>query len=54
LKHRVTASLQQSADGGQAVTEIAFNPLGRGDYIVELAATAAGTTERRVLALRVK
>jgi len=54
LKHRVNAVLQQSADGGQAVTEIAFNPLGRGDYVVELAATAGTATERRVLAFRVK
>ena len=44
LKHRVNAALQQSADGGQAVTEIAFNPLGRGDYVVELAATAGVLT----------
>jgi hypothetical protein len=54
LKHRINATLQQAADGGQAVTELAFNSLGRGDYIVELAATAAGATERRVVAFRVK
>jgi len=54
LKHRINATLQQSAEGGQAVTEIAFNPLGRGDYVVELSATAGGATERRVLAFRVK
>jgi hypothetical protein len=36
------------------VANLSFTALGRGDYVVELAATAGSTTERKLIAFRVK
>ncbi len=54
LKHRVSSVLVSAADGQHAVTELSFTALGRGDYLVELTAATGGSTERKVLACRVK
>jgi VWFA-related protein len=54
LRHRVSSALQDTADGPRVAAELAFSPLGRGDYVVELAVTSAAVTERKVVALRVK
>ncbi len=54
LKHKVSAAMQQTAEGAHAVADLSFTALGRGDYVVELTAAGGGSTERKVLALRVK
>jgi VWFA-related protein len=51
---RVAVKQQETSAGAQLTAEIAFAPLGRGDYILELTATAGTATETRVLALRLK
>jgi len=48
-------SLHESTDPGRIlVGEFALAPLGRGDYLVEVTASGAGTTERKLTALRVQ
>jgi VWFA-related protein len=54
LKHRVSVDLQNGAGGGHLVSNLSFTSLGRGDYVVELSATAGGVTERKLLAFRLK
>jgi hypothetical protein len=45
---------QDGAGGRHLVATLAFTALGRGDYVVELTASAAAATERKYLAFRVK
>jgi VWFA-related protein len=54
LKHRVTVDDQDGAGGRHLVANLSFTALGRGDYVVELAATAGTATERKLIAFRVK
>jgi VWFA-related protein len=54
LKFRVPLQEQEVGQGTHLVTELALAPLGRGDYIIELTATAGSLTETRLLALRVR
>jgi hypothetical protein len=54
LKFRVPLQEQEVGQGTHLVTEVALAPLGRGDYIIELTATAGPVTETRLLALRVR
>ena len=54
LKHRLTVEEQGGAGGRHLVSNLSFTALGRGDYVVELTATAGGATERKVLAFRLK
>jgi hypothetical protein len=53
LKFRVTVEDQPSATARRLVANLAFSSLGRGDYVVELTATAAGQKEAHYLAVRV-
>jgi hypothetical protein len=46
--------MQSASDGGHAVADLSFTALGRGDYVVELTAVSGATSERKVLAFRVK
>ena len=54
LKHRATVEDQDGAGGRHLVANLSFTALGRGDYVVELAATAGTATERKLLAFRIK
>ena len=54
LRHRVSVKEQDGGPGPHLVSELSFTALGRGDYVVELAATAAGVTERKLLAFRIR
>ena len=54
LKHRVTLEEQDGAGGRHLVANLSFTALGRGDYVVELSATAGAVTERKLLAFRLK
>ena len=54
LRHRLTVEEQDGAGGRHLVSNLSFTALGRGDYVVELSATAAGVTERKLLAFRIK
>ena len=54
LRHRVSVNEQDDGSGPHLVANLSFTALGRGDYVVELAATAGGQTERKLLAFRVK
>ena len=51
---RVVVKQQETTAGPQLTAEIAFAPLGRGDYVLELTATSGATTETRVHALRLR
>jgi VWFA-related protein len=54
LKHRVTVDDQDGAGGRHLVANLSFTALGRGDYVVELAAMAGTVTDRKLIAFRVK
>lgn len=54
LSLRVPIKQQETSAGPQLSAEIGFAPLGRGDYVLELTASAGAVTETRVLALRLK
>lgn len=54
LKHRVKMADQDGAGGRHLVADLSFTALGRGDYVVELAAVAGTATERKLIAFRVK
>jgi VWFA-related protein len=54
LRHRLSVEDQDGAGGRHLVSTLSFTALGRGDYVVELSATAAGVTERKLLAFRLK
>ena len=54
LRHSLTVDEQDGAGGRHLVSNVSLTALGRGDYVVELIATAAGVTERKLLAFRVK
>jgi VWFA-related protein len=54
LRHRLSVDEQDGAGGRHLVSNLSFTALGRGDYVVELSATAAGVTERKLLAFRIK
>jgi len=54
LRLRVALQSQQVGTAYQLTTEIAFAPLARGDYVIELTASAGPVTETRLLALRVR
>ncbi len=54
LRHRVTVVQQEGAPGPHLVANLSFAALGRGDYVVELIATAGAETERKLLAFRIK
>jgi len=54
LKHKVTPTIQETADGPHAVVEASLSPLGRGDYVIELVVTRGADTDRKVLAFRMK
>jgi len=54
LRHGIKTVEQDGAGGRHVVAEMSFTALGRGDYVVELTATAGAVTERKLLALRVK
>ena len=54
LRHRLSVEEQDGAGGRHLVSNLSFTALGRGDYVVELSATAAGVTERKLLAFRLQ
>ena len=54
VKHRVAVEEQDGAGGRHLVANLSFTALGRGDYVVELAATAGSATENKLIAFRVK
>lgn len=54
LRHGIKAVEQDGAGGRHVVAQMSFNSLGRGDYVIELTATAGAVTERKLLAVRVK
>ena len=54
LRLRVPVQYQPVGNGHQLTAEIAFAPLARGDYVIELTATAGAVSETRLLALRVR
>jgi hypothetical protein len=54
LRHRLSVEEQDGPGGRHLVANASFTALGRGDYVVELNATAAGVTERKLLAFRIK
>jgi VWFA-related protein len=54
LRHRVAVNKQEGASGLHLVADLSLTALGRGDYVVELTATAAAGTERKLLAFRVR
>ena len=54
LRLRVPVQYQQVGSAHQLTAEIAFAPLARGDYVIELTASAGPVTETRLLALRVR
>jgi VWFA-related protein len=54
LKHRVSVADQDGAGGRHLVANLSFTALGRGDYVVELAAIAGTVTDRKLTAFRVK
>lgn len=54
LRHKVSVSQQDDVAGAHLVSEMSFTALGRGDYVVELAATAGAETERKLLAIRIR
>ena len=51
----VPVAVNERTDGGQRwlVAEITLAPLTNGDYVVELAATGEGKTEKAVVGIRV-
>ena len=53
LKFRVTVEDQPSATARRLVANLAFSSLGRGDYVIELTATAGAQKEAHYLAIRV-
>ena len=54
LRHRLAVEEQDGAGGRHLVSNLSFTALGRGDYVVELSATAGAVAERKLLAFRVK
>ena len=54
LRTRVTVEPQDAGSNRRLISEISLAALGRGDYLIELTATAGGVTETRLLALRVR
>ena len=54
LRHGIKSVEQDGAGGRHIVAEMSFTALGRGDYVIELAATAGAVTERKLLAVRVR
>ena len=54
LRHGIKAVEQDGAGGRHIVAEMSFTALGRGDYVIELTATAGSVTERKLLAVRVR
>jgi hypothetical protein len=54
LKHRVAVEDQDGPGARHLVANLSFTALGRGDYIVELAATAGTVTEHKLIAFRIK
>lgn len=54
LRHRVKLDEQDTTGGRHLVANLSFTALGRGDYVVELTATAGAVTERKLLAIRVR
>jgi VWFA-related protein len=54
VKHRVAVEEQDGAGGRHLVANLSFTALGRGDYVLELAATAGSATENKFIAFRVK
>ena len=54
LKHKVTPTVVDTADGPHAIVEAVLSPLGRGDYVIELVVTRGADTESKVLAFRMK
>jgi hypothetical protein len=54
LRHRLSVKEQDGGPGPHLVSELSFTALGRGDYVVELAATAGARTDRKLLAFRIR
>ena len=54
LSLRIPIKQQETSAGPRLSAEIGFAPLGRGDYVLELTASAGAVTETRVLALRLR
>ena len=54
LRHAMKTVEQEHAGGRHVIAEMSFTALGRGDYVIELTATAGSVTERKLLAVRVK
>jgi hypothetical protein len=50
----VELPLSEDADKKQLVVDMSLSGLGRGDYLIELTAGAGQTTDRSLLAIRVK
>jgi hypothetical protein len=53
LEFKIAVDEQPVLDGRRLIATVALAPLGRGDYVIELTATAGGDTERHFLAFRV-
>ncbi len=52
LRHKLTVKEQE--EDRRLIADLTFTALGRGDYVVELTATAAAETDRKLLAFRVR
>jgi hypothetical protein len=50
----VELPLSEDAAKNILVVEMSLSGLGHGDYLIELTAGAAGVTEKRLLAIRIK
>ena len=54
LKMDIDVESQEVGNGRRLESNITLSPLGRGDYVIELTVTAGATTERKLLAFRVR
>jgi VWFA-related protein len=52
LRHKL--AVKEQKEDRRLIAELSFTALGRGDYVVELTATAAAQTEQKLLAFRLR